>query len=196
MRNKLLPFMVLIFSLSIAGVMADDNKVSEADMMKKWMEFATPGAEHKAMAVHVGEWDAANTMWMSASAPAQISKGTAIGKMILGGRYLKITNKSVMMGQPFEGVSITGYDNFKKKYVTLWIDTMGTGFFLGEGQMDSNTKIMTEYAEMDDIITGKKIKYRTTYFFDTPDSYTMTMYQTNPGEKEFKNLEIKYTRKK
>jgi hypothetical protein len=196
MKKSLIFFIVFIFSLSIVWVRAEDPKVNEADMMKKWLAFATPGAEHQAMTAHVGEWEAVNTMWMSATAPAQTSKGTAIGEMILGGRYLKISFKSVMMGQPFEGISITGYDNFKKKYLTLWIDTMGTGFFIAEGQVDNNSKIMTELAEMDDVITGKKIKYRTTYFFDTPDSYTQTMYQTNPGEKEFKSMEVKYTRKK
>ena len=38
-----------------------------------------------------------------------------------------------MMGQPFSGVGIDGYDNLRKKYVTTWIDTMGTGIFSMEG---------------------------------------------------------------
>ncbi len=41
------------------------------------------------------------------------------------------------MGKPFHGIGITGYDNLKKKYVGSWIDDMGTGLFISEGDADA-----------------------------------------------------------
>ncbi|MCK7481868.1 MAG: DUF1579 domain-containing protein [Candidatus Moduliflexus flocculans] len=39
--------------------------------------------------------------------------------MILGGRYVRLTYKGEMMGQPFEGLQISGYDNITKAYHDL-----------------------------------------------------------------------------
>ena len=46
-----------------------------------------------------------------------------------------------MMGQPFTGIGVTGYDNHAKKYLSTWIDSMGTGIFSMEGtaSMDGET---------------------------------------------------------
>ena len=50
-------------------------------------------------------------------------------KMLLDGRFLQQEFTGEMMGQPFSGVGINAYDNLRKRYVTTWIDTMGTGIF-------------------------------------------------------------------
>ena len=46
--------------------------------------------------------------------------------MILGGRYLEQRYEGTMMGQPFSGIGVTGFDNYKKKFVSTWVDSMGT----------------------------------------------------------------------
>jgi hypothetical protein len=42
-------------------------------------------------------------------------KARAKNEMIMGGRYLMGSYKGEMMGMPFEGYSMTGYDNAAKK---------------------------------------------------------------------------------
>lgn len=37
------------------------------------------------------------------------------------------------MGQPFTGIGMHGYENLTKKYVTMWIDSIGTGIFVKDG---------------------------------------------------------------
>jgi hypothetical protein len=34
---------------------------------------------------------------------------------------------------PFEGISTLGYDNAKKTFFSTWIDNMGTGMMVMEG---------------------------------------------------------------
>jgi hypothetical protein len=64
-------------------------------------------------------------------------------KMLLDGRFLYQEFKSQMMGQPFSGIGIDAYDNVRKKYVTAWMDTMGTGIFIMEGTASADGKTIT-----------------------------------------------------
>jgi len=55
----------------------------------------------------------------------------------------------MMMGMPFEGIGINGYDNLKKKFVSTWIDNMGTMIVMSTGTFDPATKTFTYMGEMD-----------------------------------------------
>ena len=126
----------------------------------------------------------------------QKSEGSSKAKMILGGRYLSMWHKGTMMDLPFEGQQITGYDNFKKIYMSFWIDTMGTGFYLTEGKSDKTGKIRTEKGLWDDFMTGGKQKVKLVYTIIDKDTFTMEMFMVLPDGKDFKNMIIKYMRKK
>jgi len=64
---------------------------------------------------------------MSPEAAPHKGSGTSENSWVLGGRYLQQIFRGEADGQPFDGISYTAYDNFKKKYVGTWIDTMGPG---------------------------------------------------------------------
>ena len=80
---------------------------------------------------------------MEPSKPPMESTGTAEMKMLLDGRFLQQEFTGDMMGQPFSGIGTDGYDNLRKKYVTTWIDTMGTGIFFMEGTASADGKTIT-----------------------------------------------------
>ena len=48
-----------------------------------------------------------------------------------------------MMGQPYSGIGITAYDNLRKRYISTWIDSMGTGIFTMEGTANTDGKTIT-----------------------------------------------------
>ena len=48
-------------------------------------------------------------------------------KMILDGRFLHQEFNGEMMGSPFIGIGITGYDNGSKQYVSNWMDSSEKG---------------------------------------------------------------------
>jgi len=105
------------------GMSQADMKAMEEAMMKA----ATPGEHHKALGRYVGDWTFTNTMWMDPSQPPMKSNGTVHAEWMLGNRYLSSTFRGSFGGQPFEGHATDGYDNVAGKYVSSWVDNMGTG---------------------------------------------------------------------
>lgn len=169
--------------------------MDSAAMMKAWTEYMTPGEPHKLLAAQNGKWEGKVTMWMTPDAPPTESKGTVVNRMILGGRYQEGKFTGTFMGQPFEGESILGYDNAKKVFISTWIDNMGTGIMTVEGPWDPATKSITFTGEMLDPTTGKKCKLREIMTFIDDKTQKMEMYNTMPGMKEYKSMEILYTKK-
>lgn len=169
--------------------------MDSAAMMKVWEEMKTPGDNHKMLAKLDGTWDNEMTMWESPDKPPTTSKATSVDKMILGGRYQQGTFKGTFMGQPFEGTSIMGYDNIKKKYVNTWIDNFSTGIMYLEGDYDPATKSIVLTGTMKDPMSGQDCKHRQVFTMTDDKHTTMEMYATMPGQKEMKMFEIKSTKK-
>lgn len=164
------------------------------DDMKAMMAAATPGENQKMLAKSAGSWTASVTMWMQPGQPPTTSTAEATNEMVLGGRYLKSVNKGNMMGQPFEGIGYTGYDNVKKQFVNSWVDNFGTGIMTMTGKWDDASKSITYTGSMGDPMTGKDTPFREVWTFVDDNHQVLEMYYPMAG-KEFKSMEIKFTRK-
>ncbi|WP_214226892.1 DUF1579 domain-containing protein [Pedobacter sp. B4-66] len=162
-------------------------------MMKAWEAYMTPGDVHKMMANDNGSWKAEVTMWMSPDAPPTKSEGSCMQSMILGGRYQQSSFKGTMMGKPFEGLGLMGYDNAKKVFVSSWVDNMGTGMMQMEGTWDDATKSITLKGKTVDPMTGKDMDVREVHKIVDNKTHVMEMYMTTDG-KEMKTMEIKFTK--
>jgi len=167
-----------------------------ATMMKEWMEYATPGEAHKMLAKSNGTWNAAITFWEKPGGPAQTATGTSVNKMVMGGRYQVSNVTSKMMGMPFEGMGTVAYDNAKKKMISTWIDNMGTGVMTVEGPWDESTHSATLTGKEYDLAARKDVDYKEVFTVVDDNTQTLEMYKPAPDGKEFKCMEIKYTRKK
>lgn len=171
--------------------------VDSATAMKAWMEYATPGEPHKMLAKSNGVWQGEVTMWMSPDAPPTTSTSTMTNKMIMDGRYQLSEMKGSFMGQPFNGMSTTAYDNHKKVFISTWVDNMGTGIMKMEGPWDEANKTMTLTGSMVDPATGRECTMREVYKMVDDNNQLMEMYGPDPRTgKEFKSMVIKLTRKK
>lgn len=203
-KNLLVCTLGLFVAASAAGLgWADQDKQAGAPddaakkaMMEAWMKVATPGEAHKMLEPFVGSWDTASTMWEAPGAPAQTSTGTAENSWVLGGRYVQQAFKGTYMGMPFEGIGFTGYDNYKKQYVGTWMDNFGTAVMVSAGSYDAAGKTMTLTADMDDFMTGKRVTMREVVRIVDANKHVFEMYGPDPTGKEFKMMEIVYTRRK
>jgi hypothetical protein len=153
------------------------------------MEMPQPGPEHKLLARTVGKWD--STMEMG----GQSSKGQMTVELGPGGFTTFSTFNSDMMGMPFIGRGIDGYDANKKKFISVWTDNMTASPTLLEGTHDEKTNTLTMYGEMMDM-TGKMAKHR--YVTTWPDANTMHFEVFGPGldGKEVSSFTITYKRAK
>jgi Protein of unknown function (DUF1579) len=168
---------------------------SEAEM-KAWMEYMTPGDIHKMLAKSDGEWNEEISMWMAPGTPVQKNTATCVNKMILGGRYQTSAHTGSFNGMPFEGISTVAYDNAKKKFITTWVDNMGTGIMVMEGNWDDKTKTLHTKGKQTDPMSGKDMDVRETFQIIDDNTQKIEMFMTPAGGKEFKSMEILFTRKK
>ena len=166
----------------------------EKAMMEAWQKFATPSEGHRKLEGMAGTWDAEVTTWMGPQ--PEKSKGVSENRLVLGGRFVEQRFKSEMMGQPFEGLGYTGYDNHKKKYVGTWMDNMSTAVMVSEGTYDASGKVMTSTATMDDFMTGKQANLRLVSTTISADEELFEMFGPDPTGKEVKQMEIRYRRRK
>jgi hypothetical protein len=196
---------ILSFAVATLGVVlavspapAKDKKggkpMDEKAMMELYQRLATPGEPHKLFASLAGSWTTTSKEWMEPGKPPTESTGTAEMKMLLGGRFLYQEYNAQMMGQPFSGIGIDAYDNLTKRYVTAWIDSMGTGIFMMEGTASADGKIITLKGSHPEP-GGGRMTHRAVWTITDANSQTFEMYGAHGKGKEMKMLEITYTRK-
>ena len=170
------------------------NSFAQNDEMKKWMDYMTPGKEHQNLSKMNGDWNYTSKFWMDPSASPQTSEGTAFCEMLLGGRYMQMKVSGKMMGMDFNGIGVTGFDNGKKVFVSSWIDNFGTGLMYMEGKFDDASQKIVFTGKMYDPMSGKDMDQKQTLKMVDDKTCEMEMFYIMDG-KEYKNMEIKYTRK-
>ena len=198
MRLKFVTLTCLAIFVLASPAMAKGKKHEKQKdpqaMMEVYQKLATPGEPHKLFSTMAGSWITKTKSWMEPGKPPMESTGTAEMKMLLDGRFLQQEFTGEMMGQPFSGVGIDGYDNLRKKYVTTWIDTMGTGIFMMEGTANADGKTITlkgQHAEP----SGGHMTHRAVWKIVDSNTQTFDMWGNHGGGKEMKVMEIVYTRK-
>jgi len=160
------------------------------EMMQRMKEAGTPGAGHEALQALEGDWIAEVHCFMDPGAKAEVHRGTASAQFILGGRFLEEEFHGEMMGKPFTGRGIFGFDNTKQKFVSIWLDDMNTAIQMSEGKGDHGNKVITLEGKSNcaatgqhDVPTGQIIRVL------GPDKHTVELY--HDGQKK---MEITYTR--
>jgi len=171
------------------------KSAEEKQMMEMLKKYGMPDKNHDFLKKYAGDWDVETKNWAQPGTEPAIGKATLKNQVIFDGRYVKCQFESVMMGQTFKGLEIIGYDLFQNKYVTFWIDSMSTNFYLTSGTLDASGKVLTETGTWPDPLTGKtqKVKNVTTFLED--GKYRFEMFMVMPDDKEFKSMELLATRK-
>lgn len=187
--------LTLLVLLSPFATFAQDQHggAEEQAMMAAMMAAMTPGAPHAELASRAGNWKLTSTFWMNPAAPPMVSVGTATREAMLGGRVLVEKVSANMMGMPFEGYGMTGYDNVTGKYWTTWNDNMSTALIQGIGTRGADGKTIYD-SSMVDPMTKKTVKVRMVVT-ETADSETMEWWETRDG-KDLKTMEVKLDRVK
>ncbi|PZR73197.1 MAG: hypothetical protein DLM73_11285 [Chthoniobacterales bacterium] len=185
---------------------AATTQPSDAEMMKRMMQFAKPGENHRLLEGLEGSWTFAVKTWMNpadpSAAPVQTA-GSAVRNEAMAGRFyvgqfasvMKLAGPDgTMKDMDFRGMSVEGYDNVKKKFVTSWIDNMGSCILNSEGTYDAATKTFTYTGEYEPM-PGVKCNFRQLIKIVDNDHHVMDWYEDR-GAGEAKTMEISYTRRK
>ena len=186
--------LVMAGSFAAAKEKKPSKQMDQQAMMELYQKLATPGEPHKLLASLAGSWTTQTKEWMEPGKPPTEATGTADMKMVLDGRFLQQEFNSTMMGQPYTGIGITAYDNLRKKYVSTWMDSMGTGIFVMEGTASADGKTITLKGSHPEP-GGGQMTHRAVWKIVDDNTQTFDMYGTHGHGKEMKMMEITYTRK-
>jgi len=167
---------------------APPMSAEEQKMMEAFMKAATPGKPHEHLMGRAGQWEATVMNWMDPAAPPQRSIAKVERVALLGGRVLQDRWSGLMMGMPFEGMALSGFDNVTGKYWSTWSDNMSTGLMTSEGSCAA--KQCTYVGSGSDPMTGKLSTMREVVSWTGDDDETMLMFAPGPDGKEWKNMEI------
>ena len=147
-----------------------------------------PGPEHEAFKQTEGVWDA------TVKLGGFESKGIMTYRMGLGGLWLLSDFKGDFAGQPFEGRRLETYDAAKKKYVSIWIDSMSTAPLVMEGTYDKDKKTWTMTGEGPR--PGGTAKFKSVTKIVDADTIEFALSEARPDGKDVGLLAISYKRKK
>ncbi len=178
-----------------SAALADEAKkpsAAEQAAMEKMMKAGTPGPEHQQMAKMVGKWKVTTKTWSAPGKPGDASERAAEYRTLYGGRYLEETMTGKMDGMDIEGRGIEGYDNVTKEYFGTWIDNMSTSFMFTRGKCKADK--CTFRGKMTDPVAGKEVPVNTTMTRKDDNTYVWEMTQPGPDGKQFKSMEMTYTR--
>lgn len=167
--------------------------MDEQAMMQQWQTAMTPSEGHARLMPMVGTWRAKTTFTMAPGAPEQVSDGTSVHRLVLGGRYLEQIYKGMSMGMPFEGMGFTGFDNVQKCYVGTWMDTFGTGMMrsVSTGRpTDEKIDFVCEAIEP----SGQERIFDATVRIKGHDRHSYEMWTKGPNGKPYRVMLIEYER--
>ena len=162
--------------------------------MEAYTKAGTPGAAHKALATTAGSYDIKVRSWMEPGAPPMEETGTATRAMALDGRVRVEQVSSTMMGAPFTGHGMLGYDNVTGKYWSTWNDSMSTGLMVSEGTCDASHACRFT-GTWNDAVKKAPVTARMTTRWTSPTTEVFEMYAPGRDGKEMKMMEITYTKK-
>jgi hypothetical protein len=183
------------FAVTRAVYSQDEEKkgggMPSDEEMKQMAERATLAPEHAKLAAGVGTWDSVMT-WKGEDGKEMTSKGVMTAESLLGGRVILAKLKAEMMGQPFEGVELRGYDKEKKQYWSVWCDSYGTGHMRFTGtEKDGAVALASEPFETG----GETYTMRLNVKHVDADHITTEMVHGAAGKPESRST-IEYTRRK
>jgi len=193
MRPKVFLVAALLVLFSTTVFAQEQKKMTMEEAM---MKAGTPGEAHKRLAGMAGSWNTKVSFWMAPGAQPMTMNGTSENKWIMGGRYLEQRFTGTFMGQPFEGLGYTGYDNVKGTYWGTWMDNMSTGVMMTTGTLDEDGKTWNFSGTMADPMTAIDAQITEKVMVVDNDHHVFEMWGPDQNGKVYKTMEIHYTRKK
>jgi len=149
-----------------------------------------PMPEHAKLKNMEGKWNFNLTAGDGSDA-----SGVAVHKLECDGLWLTSDFACKFGGVPFQGKGLDGYDPDKKKYVSVWVDSMTPTPMIFEGDYDSTGKVLTMIAKA----AGpdkKPATWRSVSKIINADEHTMEMFMTPMGGTETSMMLIAYKRAK
>jgi hypothetical protein len=171
-----------------------ESKIDMQKIMEIYKKAGTPGEIHKLLAKLEGSWTTRTKNWMEPGKPPIDSTGTCEQKLVLDGHYLQQVYTGDMMGLPFTGINLLGYNNHTRKYESVWLDSMSTAIYYFVGTASADGRTITQECSYDDPVRGPSV-WRSVTRIKDDNTLVFEMFITPKGGKEEKMMEMTVARK-
>lgn len=114
--------------------------------------------------------------------------------MILGGRFLEMTQMGDMMGMSYQAISTMGFNNTDKNFNLTTITNMGTGTLYVTGPHDPLTNTAELRGILSNPVNEQMIEVRQVFHFLNEDQMMIENFDKEEGSEERKTIEYKFTR--
>lgn len=92
---------------------------------------------------------------------------------------------------------MTGYDNFRKEFISTWSDNMSTSMMRSTGTCNEAGTEFNFSGKMDEPMTGERDKtFRHVLKVVNADKHTFEAFDNIPGKGEVRVMELTYDRVK
>ena len=171
-----------------------DSAAAES-LVDTWVQYAMPGRHHQLLGKMVGSWNMAVKYRMDSGSEEVESEGSCQREWILGNRFVFEEFDGGSLALPFKGMAIYGYDAFEQKYTSVWVDTTSTAMTTSLGVCRDGCEVIAFTGRHGDAWTGIKRPSRGVTRLISDDEHVLELYEPGTDGKEFRVLEIRYTRK-
>ncbi len=165
-----------------------------AAQWEAWEKTNQVTEQHARLATDmVGKWKTVTTFWMAPGGEGMKSEGTSNFAPVLDGRFIMSEFSGNMMGMPFKGIGYFGYNTLTSKFESLWMDSASNLMMMTTGDRGADGAI-TWSGAYPDPMTGQVKQYKAVSRFPEKGKMVYEMYDTTTDGREFKSLEVVYTR--
>ena len=198
MRRNLVLGLVLALGFAAGQVFSKDDPGRQQEETIKAMEaYGKVGPQHEFLKKLEGNFDSRSKATLDPAAAPKESTGKVESKLIFGGLFVKedVNGTCPITGKKFHGVCYTGFDNAKKKYVSTWIDSLGSGIHYSEGVADPSGKSLELRGTCVDPLTGKDKNVREVRRILDDKQQILEMYEQGADGREVKCFEVDLIKK-
>ncbi len=173
---------LFVTTLAAATLLAEDTP-----------QLEKPNEHHRHLKQMAGTWEVKTKFH---TIPGQIVEmnGVEVSKMQPGGFWLISDFTGKIMGMPFHGHAVMGYEAHKKKYIGTWADSFGSVLVTTMGTCSKNGKMTTMIGKGYDPMQKREIKYKQVYKVRDANNRTFHMYDVQGGD-ELLIMESVYQRR-
>ena len=191
----------LLFSFTLTLASALPNLAEELapptklhTVIEKARAFRNPSSSHQLLTRFIGRWETSTRLFIG----DQISEpepGVSETAWLMEGRWLQTITAGRTMGAKAETFHLTGYDNFKRCYVTTGISSMDTAMIRSEGTLTPDGDMLILFGRADEYLHGIHDRpFKTIWRFIDDDRLVMELHDLTRDADETKVKEIIYIR--
>jgi hypothetical protein len=152
-----------------------------------------PSPQHELLAAMQGEWSGPTKTWLDPSQPPDECTTDVTASLVLGGRWLRLAYRGVVMGKRHAGEMLLGYHRDGKTFQVVQIDSFHTGseILKYEGPVRENGEISV----LGSYTAGTETwGWRTSFQLESPDVFVIRAWNIMPDGQEFPAIETRLAR--